>query len=82
MIRFFHDKVQLMFFISVGFHVGLGCKPKPHMQSLAASDGSRSTDNGVCFVGSHVGFQLSGYGGHHGKGIVGVHVGFHVGFQL
>ena len=50
MIRFFHDKVQLMFFlISVGFHVGFGCKPKPHMQSLAASDGSRSTDNGVLF---------------------------------
>ena len=42
MIRFFQDKV-------VGFHVGLGCKPKPHMQGLAASDGSWSTDNGVLF---------------------------------
>ena len=42
MIRFFQDKV-------VGFHVGLGCKPKPHMQGLAASDVSWSTDNGVLF---------------------------------
>ena len=29
-------------------------------------------------VGFHVGFQLSGYGGgHHGKGTMGAHVGFH-----
>ena len=76
----------------------------PHIQSLAASNGSRRTDTqycvckqrltenghstgvvstGFCFVGFHVGFQLSGYGGgHHGKGTVGVHVGVHVGFQL
>ena len=43
-------RFSLCFFkISVGFHVGFGCKPKPHMQSLAASDGSWSTDNGVLF---------------------------------
>ena len=47
----------------------------------ATAHGART--KGFCFVGFHVGFQLSGYGGgHHGKGTMGVHVGFHVGFQL
>ena len=46
----------------------------------ATAHGARTM--GFCFVGFHVGFQLSGYGGgHHGKGTMGVHVGFHVGFH-
>ena len=47
---------------------------------LATAHGARTT--GFCFVGFHVIFRLSMYGGgHHGKGTMGVHVGFHVGFQ-
>ena len=69
--------------ISVGFHVGFGCKPKPHMQSLAASDGSRSTDIGVLFGWLPCWFPaFRVWGRSPWEGTMGVHVGFHVGFQL
>ena len=84
MIRFFHDKVQLIFFkYRLGSMLVAAANQSHTCKALlqATAHGARTT--GFCFVGFHVGFQLSGYGGgHHGKGTVGFHVGFHVGFQL
>ena len=90
MIRFFHDKVQLMFFLSVGFHVGFGCKPKPHMQKLQTKATHakpcckrRLTEHGQRGFVLLASMLVSSFrGGHHGKGTVGIHVGSHAGFQV
>ena len=59
MIRFFHDKVQLMCFF------------KYRLGSMLVSAANQS----------HTCKALLQATAHHGKGTMGVHVGFHVGFQ-